>query len=280
MLKTGIILSPFGYEPDLKKRLQALKQAGFDAFFTGALSDEDTATVVEEAARLGLIYDSVHAPFGGAGEIWTGGEKGKTLIESIKHVAENCARFGIPYFTMHCQNVPHFNNPSTAENRFNESGYAKFLEITEYAAKLGVKASYENVEFPNKELKTMLSRLRVDCPEGVAFTWDIGHEHCYPSDIDVPREFGDLIIGTHIHDNFGNTDPNVITWDDDTHVLPFDGTVDWRRVGKELKRLQYGGVLMIELGRSGAIPWYSEYTYEEWLREAHTRITHVARLCE
>ena len=81
-------------------------------------------------------------------------------------------------------------------------------------------------------------------------------------------------------DNFGNRDPHVITWDDDSHVLPFDGTVDFRWVGAELNRLSFNGVLMIELGRSGAIPWYNNYKAEEWLAEAHTRIMHLNALCE
>lgn len=280
MLKTGIILSDFRYGLSIPERLRALKDAGFDAFFTSLMSPEDTLMTAEEAAKYGLIYDSVHAPFGGAGEIWTGTEKGLALVEKIKATADICAANGIPYFTLHAQNCPHFNDPAQTVSRFTEEGYRRYLDITEYAASKGVKASYENVEFPNLELAELLGRLRRDCPEGLAFTWDIGHEHCYPCGTAVTDMFGDLLTGTHIHDNFGNRDPHVITWDDDSHVLPFDGTVDFRWVGAELNRLSFNGVLMIELGRSGAIPWYNNYKAEEWLAEAHTRIMHLNALCE
>lgn len=109
----------------------------------------------------------------------------------------------------------------------------------------------------------------------------MGHEHCYPAEgFDLPGTLGDLLVGTHMHDNFGQSDPHVITWNDDNHILPFDGTVDFRRIGQMLKKCGYAGTITLETGRKPMIPWYRDLTIEDFLAMAHERAICVAAWCE
>ena len=56
------------------RQLAMLKEIGWGGFFTG-WSHERLAEWAEEAARLGLIYHSVHAPFVGIDSLCKEGER-------------------------------------------------------------------------------------------------------------------------------------------------------------------------------------------------------------
>lgn len=76
----------------------------------------------------------------------------------------------------------------------------------------------------------------------------------------------------------------MVTWHDDVHLLPFDGTLDYRIVASRLKKWNYTGTLTLELQRSPRqwrlLPWYQTYTAEEFLRVAHDRAMQIVWLYE
>lgn len=100
-------------------------------------------------------------------------EKGNEYVKRLCAVADTCARFGISYFTLHCMNVPEFNVDVTSPLKCSQAGLDRFERVVEYAAERGVKACFENVEFPQFELcgrclirfvkKLSFSRLDVGC---------------------------------------------------------------------------------------------------------------------
>ena len=281
MLKTGINLNPFGFDCDTADLAKAVRSVGFDTFFTGFADDDaKTEALAEIGARTGLVYESIHAPFGGLNCIWDEGEAGDEFVRRIRRVADTCKKFGIGYFTLHCMNVPKLNVDINDFQRWSELGLSRFRSILEYASDCSVKACFENVEFPQFELKRLLETFRTEGYDSLGFTWDVGHEHCYPGGIDVADAFGDLLVGTHVHDNFGQADPHVITWLDDDHLLPFDGTVDFRRVGQKLKKCNYQGTVTLEARRNEMIPWYRSMTLEQFLQTAHERAERIAMWCE
>lgn len=281
MLKTGINFSKFGYELSDADAMKCIRDAGFDTFFTGTLDEEKTAFFKETGEKLGLRYESVHAPFRGINCMWDEGEKGDAYVKQLCDVAELCKKYEIGYFTLHCMNVPQFNVDVTEPLKWSELGLDRFRRVVAYAAECGVKACFENVEFPHFELKGLLDALRTDGYPSLGFTWDVGHEHCYPAaGFEVADVFGDLLVGTHVHDNFGQKDPHVITWNDDSHVLPFDGTIDFRKVGQSLKKCGYTGTVTLETGRKELVPWYRDLAIEEFLDMAHTRALRIVRWYE
>ena len=112
------------------------------------------------------------------------------------------------------------------------------------AKELGVKVALENTE--GEDYLACLMDVFKDY-ENVGFCWDTGHEMCYNNSMDVPALFGDKLICTHLNDNLGQTDPNVITWLDDSHLFPFDGIADWQGIAERLDRINYSGELTFEL---------------------------------
>ena len=185
-MKTGISFSRFGTELSDKEILSAIKSAGFDSFFSGADCDEKRMGELKEISeKLGLEYESYHAPFGGINCIWHEGEEGERYTERLCHSAEICARYGIGYFTLHCMNVPRYNVDVTEPMQLSSIGIDRFRRIVEKAESLGVKACFENVEYPHFELNALLTTIRKEGYRSLGFTWDIGHEHCYPAPFDV-----------------------------------------------------------------------------------------------
>jgi sugar phosphate isomerase/epimerase len=278
MLKTGINFQKFGYSYSDLDTMKCMRDAGFDSFFTSFMSEEDTARFQENAERAGLEYESIHAPFRGLNCIWDEGEKGDRFVQELMAVADTCKKFGIGYFTLHCMNVPQFNIDVSGVVKWSQLGLDRFRRVVDHAGECGVKACFENVEFPQFEMKRLMDTFRAEGHEALGFTWDIGHEHCYPApDFDVAEEFGDLLVGTHIHDNFGQANPHVITWNDDAHILPFDGTVDFRKVARSLKKCGYQGTLTVETGRKVEIvPWYRDLPIDAYFAMIHEKLERIA----
>ena len=51
--------------------------------------------------------------------------------------------------------------------------------------------------------------------------------------------FGNKLVCTHIHDNFAKKDG-------DLHLIPFDGSIDFKKYAEHIKRSGYTGVLLLE----------------------------------
>ncbi len=286
MLKTGINFNDHGFKTDSDTLMRVIAEAGFDTFFCGWTADDNvTAKLCELGAKYGVRYESMHAPFVGMYHIWEDNEKGVAWVDKLKAVIDTCHRFGIGYTTVHATNMPQFNNNGPIGSHYNELGAGRFATVAEYAAKRGVKIAIENTEFPQKEMLSLVRFLEErGLEKGFGTLWDVGHWNCYPAPegFDFADNFGKHLIGTHVHDNFGQKDPQVITWNDDSHVLPFDGTIDYRRIGDAMKRSNYQGTITLEVFKNHChdLTWYNDYTLESFYRDAHDRAVHLARLCE
>ena len=87
--------------------------------------------------------------------------------------------------------------------------------------------------------------------------------------------FGDRLICTHIHDNEG-------VFNEDKHMLPFDGTLDFERVARQIRESGYKGTLMLEV-LAGASDHYEGVSYQgvsprEYLRRAADAAKRLANM--
>jgi len=288
MLKIGMNAHTAGFDIPQEEAFKIMKDCGFDIVHAGYKKEDEESekrilNIAEMADRQGLFLESIHAPWGGINRIWNAeDEKGAAWVGRLKFAADLAKKAGCDFFTVHAANMPQFNNNGPCLNYYSEAGLNRFLEVIEYCAKLGVICSFETVEFAQLELKSLFDELRRrGIHEGVGITYDVGHWHCYPPNIDFADNFGDYVNGTHVHDNMGNKDPQVITWNDDWHLNPFDGTINWMKVGEDLKRSNYKGSIMMEGGRNGRMPWNAEYTTPEmFYSDMATRLRRIAMLSE
>lgn len=216
--------------------LDALKAAGFDGVFTG-WTPGDMLRRADIIRSKGLYFQSVHAPFKNAHKPWEAGEDGEAEIDMLIECIRECSAAGVPIVIIH---------PIIGMDRHNPTdlGIERFGRLVSEAEKLGIMLAFENVE-GIEYLEKIIAAL--GSSPAVGYCWDTGHEMCYNNSMDVPALFGSKLICTHLNDNLGQTDPNVVTWLDDSHLMPFDGVADWQGIADRLKRADYTGELTFEM---------------------------------
>lgn len=230
-----------GFPLSVGDSMRLIRRTGFDAFFTGWRPDAPIAAYARLAEELGLIYQSIHAPFGGMNEVWNGSEKGVYITDSLIRCVDDCAENRVPLMVLHPFIGFEDHTPTAV-------GLELIGRVVRAAEDRGVLLGFENVEGP-EYLKAIMDGF--SSSPVVKFCWDTGHEQCYNYGIDQLSLYGDRLAGTHFNDNLGivtgRTDPNGTTWLDDLHLLPFDGIIDWQNVMDRIRRVNYTGILTFEL---------------------------------
>lgn len=252
-------------------QIDYIKNAGYDAFFTDKIkhSDyKDAEAYAEKGAKLGLVYQSIHAPFYGMDDIWhdESGELSDIMITDLLNSIDDCARFDVPLVIMHA--IIGMDNVTP-----NKLGVDRLEKVIDYAVKRNIKIGFENTE---GEMYLDAIFERYGDVENVGFTFDSGHEMCYNHSEDMLARFGKYIFSTHLNDNYGMTDPDELTFLDDRHLMPFDGKADWEKIAQRLRKCNFDGILTFELnarGRSGdrANTQYLNMNVEEYINETYRR---------
>ena len=261
--------SEFGYEISMRDRLRLIKEAGFDRVaiswtnkyihnqvpYVQANWDEFPA-LAEEA---GLKVDNVHCEFITCDSLWDDTLEGQTYFDTINNTLKNCGLRRIPTVIFHPATNP-------IGGLINDLGKKRFALLTETAEKYNVNIAVENIR--NAEhLNYMLSNFN---SKKVGFCYDIGHQNCFSSYVDVLEAFGDRLMALHLHDNHGKVDE---------HLLPFDGNVDWDNFSAAMQKLDYKGCVELESMsfsyRNGEYP-----TPESYLAESYKRAVQIAEMLD
>ena len=275
MWKTKLCLNVIKNEIPIKEQLALFKKTGFEGFFVSWQEGMDLKEIRNYADSIGMYFQSVHAPFGKAADMWRGGEKAETALDELLHCLEDVAGAGVKIMVCHA-----WIGFDTDEQP-NQSGVEKYRKLVERADELGVKIAFENTE--GEEFLDALLRAFVKY-KNVGFCLDTGHEMCYNKSKDMLALYGDRLIATHINDNLGIRDyKGVITFQDDLHLLPFDGVKDWADFARRIQKWGYDSELTFELKLVSQRDRhendvYREMPFERYLAEAYKRACRVATL--
>lgn len=274
MYKTKLCLGTSGqFGISVEEQIRLFKKTGFEGFFSGW--DNDLKKYRKVADEEGLIFQSVHAPFGNAAKMWNDDENAKQAIDELVRCVRDCAEVNVPILIVHPFIGFEKNNVPTQE------GIENFGIVVEEAKRDNVKIAFENVE-GEEYLKALMDAFATY--ENVGFCWDTGHEQCYNRGKDMLSLYGDRLIATHINDNLGVSDfDGKIFWTDDLHLLPFDGIIDWKRAVERLNNCGYNDILTFELNKFGKPnrhenDKYAKMTIEEYIAECYIRACKVAYL--
>ena len=250
------------------EQIRAFKEVGFDGFFTEM--SEDVPAYRALADELGMMYQSIHAPFDKAKLMWE--EDCGTAVEELISCVRACHDSRVPLLILHTYIG---FEPSAGPTQVGLDHYGAVIDE---AKKLGVKIAFENTE-GEEYLAALLSTFTGD---NVGYCWDSGHEACYNRSKDLLALYGDRLFGTHLNDNLGITprENNAIFWHDDLHLLPYDGTVDWDNAAKRLAGLSFDGPLTFELTTQSKPNRHENDKYAAMgamadLREAYARATRL-----
>lgn len=210
--------------------IKAIKNAGFKNVFVQWYDKEweySQEEQVKMCKELGLNIIFAHLGYQNINSIWEEGELGDNLVERYKKDIKDCKENGIPMVVMHLTS-------KTKAPMYGEIGLERIKKIVNYAKELNVKVAFENTKIKGY-LEYVLGNIKDD---NVGICFDAGHCHVHFNDEFNFEFFKDRIFAVHLHDNDKS---------DDLHLLPFDGTIDWKNVIEKLKECNYNGPITLEI---------------------------------
>ena len=248
MRKIGINFEAIGGMED-ERYVATMVELGFEAVFTeDQPSDRRQIECAELFSKHGLSYEFIHAPFCGINSIWHEGDEGEAMYDSLVTCIDRCALVGVPIAVVHLSSG--MTPPPTTD-----LGRARFDALIDHAAKKNVRIAFEN----QRKLYNLSWALET-YGDAVGFCWDCGHESCFTPGKQFMPLFGNRLICLHLHDNEG-------IFNQDSHLLPFDGAMDFDRIARQIRESGYSGALMLEAFESHSTR-YVEFSPEEYLQRA------------
>jgi L-ribulose-5-phosphate 3-epimerase len=225
MAKLGMF-SWFSYSLPIEERLQMIKRAGFDATSLW-WGDEDKNLQPEMARKIGLQIDNIHTPFNHPNDLWLDGLDGEDYLNMLISCVNDCAQHSIPVAVVH---ITGFSKPP----EITRIGIDRVKRLVDLAENKDIYLAFENLNFL-QHLDYIFENIKSD---HLGFCYDSGHENCFHQDADCLSHYGKRLFAIHIDDNFG---------DGDTHLLPYDGTVNWNSVKEKLKKCKGIDYLTLEV---------------------------------
>jgi len=119
-------------------------------------------------------------------------------------------------------------------------------ELAETAARLGVRFAFENMPPYHPvggDVPRLVKEIAAVNDERIIFLLDTGHAHMTCGIDTAVESAGRHLKYTHVHDNDGKND---------THILPFRGTLPWDRLSSGFARIGYDGVFLLEVFEKAA----------------------------
>lgn len=247
--------------------LKKLRAAGFDAvdlsFVFQNRSDfilhaPDWEKRIEElglaAEELGITFNQCHFPFVEMRKpIFKEAGYAEMFFEANRRAIIAAGMLKIPHGVTHPQSFPELNHERKACLERNRAIMDEYIEL---GVKCGVRTAIENMPPMLDGSYPMRFGMHYDdvielvdsyhAPEWVGICWDTGHGNL--ARIDQTRGLhavGSRLIALHINDNCGKQE--------DEHLLPGIGTVDWQAVLQALVDIDYQGDLTYETGRVGKL---------------------------
>ncbi|QSX04673.1 sugar phosphate isomerase/epimerase [Sedimentibacter sp. zth1] len=243
----------FGYDLTIDERYRLIKKAGFDGVmlwwsngFGRDIHGWNNYRKGPQIAREnGLFVENIHAPVENQNNLWLDNIDGEALLNCYIKCILECEEFEIPTVVIHLPNEDY---------KCNALGLDRINKIAEKAEKHKINVAFENLR-NLANIKQVLEKVE---SERIGFCYDSGHHIRRYEDYDMLAEYGSRLMALHLHDNNG---------EHAQHGLPFDGTLDWNKIMRNIEVTNYKGSIGIEV-----MNWeYIHISADEFLREAFNR---------
>lgn len=230
---------------DVREQFEMFKKLGVHRTFLSG-GHPRLGEVMELLPKYDIICDNFHSEFDGAvigknismGDLRFKSDAGDLMLERLFFNVLNCEKYRVPILVVHSP----YGDP---KNAFNEISDERYIRLGDFAREHGVTLAFENISH-YENLEHTLSLI----PDS-KFCWDIGHQHCFGDRKKVMPSFGHRLAALHIHDN---------NLENDDHMIPFEGKINFDEAAKELADSGYEGTLMLELLYKGQLPTEEYYT--------------------
>ena len=127
------------FDLSYEEQIALLRQIGFEGFFVNWEADLDFAALRAKADELGMVFQSVQAPFTKMADMWEESDQTQTAVEELLTCLRDCARIAVPVMVVHAIIGFDKHEPTAL-------GLETFGRVVAEAEKLGVKLAFENTE--------------------------------------------------------------------------------------------------------------------------------------
>lgn len=259
---TGIF-SWFSYQLPIIERLQLIKATGFDAtsLWWGDEPNEDKHSQPDIARNLGLDIDYVHAPTNNPNDLWRDCIDGDDYLNLLIECVNDCYHHSIPTAVIHITRL-------SLKPSLSSIGLNRIKKLVDFAEKKQVFIALENMN-SIEHLDYIYANIQ---SKRLGFCYDSGHEYYNHPKADCLSRYGDQLFAVHLNDNVG---------DDDTHLLPFDGAINWNKVMLDLSKCRKIRYLTLEPDfnrnhEKGSV--YNHLSAADFLALAHTKLLQLINI--
>ena len=230
----------------MEKAAEIVSGVGFtDLDYSPDVADDNWMEKLDEDLKIfskyGLQVHQTHAPFNRYNAC---GDKHMLCVDRMLQATKI---LNAKYMVTHGDEFDFVNMEYSFQNALNYN-YELFAPCVEKALAMNIDIAFENVFLDGfdggkprfgsdvSELKALIDRFG---SENVVCCWDFGHAAVAFGE-DQPakiRYMGDTIKCTHIHDN---------KLQQDQHLPPFLGLIDWEKCMSEFAAFHYNGNLSFE----------------------------------
>lgn len=232
MCKLGIF-TWFGYRLSSPDKFRLIREAGFETvlhWWNDAFARAEGYTKEEQAElirREGLFIENAHLAFEQINDLWLDTLDGQALFERYLSDIDGLAERQIPVAVMHVMR-------GFAPRPITDLGMRRFRALVDRGEARGVRIAAENVR-NNEALRAIFHE--IDSPM-LGLCYDSGHDFAWsPVPYELLERFGDRLFAVHLHDNHG---------ENDDHLAPGEGKIDWDRVRRGIEASAYSGSLTLE----------------------------------
>ena len=239
-----------------------IREAGFEVMSLGARPEHSEYHTPEGRGRIrqlahdyGLGIDSVHAPFPEGDRLCSLEEAER--LESVRQcrIAIDAAHdLEASIVVIHLNTGAGAALPTGTVEQTLRSIEALATSALSRGTRLAVENSW------GEPYAMVLERVLTEFGgDPIGFCYDSGHENVNRAGFRDLERYGDRLLTLHLHDNCG----------DDTHVLPYEGDMDWSGLMDRLRGFGYSGHLLLEVctGNS-AFHDPAPFLSEAWKRAA------------
>lgn len=204
--------------------------------------DEDflgmITAVRKELNSAGISVSQIHGPFCPQLTFATEGERA-VAFEKMTKAMVMAKYLGAKYMAIHP--LTPFGTGGERSEETVEINRAYYTALAKVAGSLGVTVCLENlpfVDFPLSRVEDVADLVNEINSPHIKMTLDTGHANIFPGRVsDQIRYAGGLIKIIHAHDNDGTAD---------SHLHPYDGTIDWADLVEGLYDVGFDGVFNFE----------------------------------
>lgn len=195
--------------------------------------------IVAVCDDLGLRIDSLHAHFGDDLDPSSEDEEVRAGVAPYyQREAEYCRQLGGDLVVIHPS--PPRAPTTDVERRYGQLRKS-FDELARLGEKTGVRFAFENMPGYHPvggDVRRLVEEIAKAGSDHVVFLLDIAHAHMTCGIVEAVGIAGRRIAYTHVCDNDGAND---------MHLLPYRGNLPWEDCCRELHRVGYQGVFLLEV---------------------------------